>query len=491
MVTLFIIGKTITPIEFGYFVLGSSLSLLPTLLVGAGYYEAVLTRSIIGKSFSTAYWCSVLTGVLGTLLIIAGAIGTWLLKLDPVVTTVMAGLSIVPLLWSASQMHEAALIRSGEGAYLVVVTICSEVLGLLVLTIGAYSGYGVMALVAYRVTAAAVTVIVFFVLSPFSAAEGFDREFAFSNLPFGAGIAANRLIGWFDGYGMDLLLASVLPIRELGVFKMATRVHSSAYAVAVLAPNVVQNSSMGTAHERGATRMAAIMRRFLILHSALALPMFAGLAASAPLVLSLLLTPEWAGAQGVLIVLCLSAPFAILANAVNATYIATRDTRRLALFTLVSLFAGGAGLVAGASAGPTGAALGKAFIVGAVTLAFFANVNVLRGAPLWSAMRSMCSTIAACAVQFAAVHFLIAEIPAHTGAIGGIAYLVLANLAGACIYLAALRLTGPATFRLVSFLLIRSLLGSSPVVAQPPLDEPLAYAPPVRQAKRIRPLRWS
>lgn len=458
LATLVVVGTFLTPVEFGTFALASSISMLPTLLVGAGFYERTLTRMEGPTAWATAYWCSAVSGLAAMLIILAIAGGLTLLSYDLAVVTLLVPLSLVPTLWGLTVIHEASVVRDGSGGSLVLVFVMAETMGFALLLIALACGYQSGALVAAKLCACAVSAIGFRLASKRSVLAGFSLSSARENLRFATDILSNRFVGWLDGYGVDLLIAGVLSAGGLGLYRMGSRLYLAGGSVFIHAPGIAHNATAGRAAQAGGARLAAITARYVTLQAALALPVFAGLAASATVLVELFLRPEWRGAGTVTAILCLAAPGWVLYNAVSAVLLAQGRSRQLLLCSLASAIIGSLSVAAGAFSGPSGIAAARsiaALALAALMVVLFLRIETLRRSKLLLTVLAICTACVAYAVVTWTLLWAMGE--------GGpivlrLAKLGAANVAGLATYLVVLRILTRQTYRIVCFTLLAFLV---------------------------------
>jgi O-antigen/teichoic acid export membrane protein len=227
--------------------------------------------------------------------------------------------------------------------------------------------------------------------------------------------------------------------------------------VVIGAPSTAQIASAGEAAKRGSARLSVVTARYIRLHAGLALPVFAGLAASAAAIVETVLKPEWAGAAGVTALVSLSAPGSIVGSATAAVLLARRESRRLLYINTLATLAGIFAIFIGVVGGPMGVAVAKSLIGGAFAITILVLIQALDKAYVKQTLSSLVGILMACAAYVAAT-MLVLTISGDGGPVLlRLAKLGAANLCGVLLYLIALRLLARRTFRLICFVLLSVL----------------------------------
>jgi O-antigen/teichoic acid export membrane protein len=384
--------------------------------------------------------------------------------------SLLAPLAGLPLLWGFTAIHEASLLRDNKGSRTAAVLVFAETSAFLTLLAALSLGFGVASLVASRLVNAAATLAGYLIASNERLRIEIDRAKAKAMLHFSANVWASRLIGWVDGYGGDILIASLLSASGLGIYRMGNRLFMAGAGVLLAAPGTTQIATTGKAAERGSARTAVVTARFVELHAALALPVFAGLAASAPFVIDLFLKPEWSAAAGITMIACLSAPGWILANANAAVLLARDQSRPLLHLNAVASLAGNIAILLGTLGGPIGVAAAKVIASTGFAIAGAIYFNIVgKTRTVQTCWRLLAIGVACLALALTVWSSLSFFSGMHKNALLSLIELAIAGTLGLLAYGAVLRLTSPQSFRLVHFTLLRLLLPGQREKRSPPL----------------------
>lgn len=350
--TFIIVSHFIGPAEFGMFALASSIAVLPAWLVGVGAYEYSLGRDPTDRYRDTAWTLSALSGIAAAAVLLAIGAGIGILFGQSEAYVIFAGFAVTTLMWGLCATHEAVLIRDNRGGTVAAVGALSESVALGSLLLALLAGAGVYALIISRVVLGIVNAAGYWLLSKLPVRIKIDAAEMREVGRFGSGVVAQRILGWGHGYGTDVIIGSMLNLADVGLYRMGMRIHNAATAVLLQAPGSPILATLGKALTRSASRMRHMLRRILILQLALTLPLFAGLAACAELIVDLALPPLWQESAIVLLLACLRTPGMILQGLVSAVLTAHGRSRTVFLMLLASTPPLFAAMLLGALSGP-------------------------------------------------------------------------------------------------------------------------------------------
>lgn len=355
--TFIMVSHFLGPAEFGMFALASSVSILPHWLVGAGACEFVLGRDPAGQHENTAWTLSVISGAAAAAILAGCGVGTYLIYESNEALIIFSGFALASLMWGLAATLESVLIRDGRGATVAGVGFFSDTAALLALVVALIAGAGIYALVINRLVGGIVTTAGFFRGTGRRLQFSIDRQAAKEILNFSTGIVGTRTVGWANNYGGDVIIGSMLALADVGLFRMGMRIYQAAHAVVLQAPGPAILAAVGRAAAQHSSRMQTVLQRAATLQLALTLPLFVGLAASAGMIVDLVLQPTWRESGAVLAVTCISVPgavlFGIAATALNASgkshslFLLLLTTTPIALAAMYLGASGGAAMVAG------------------------------------------------------------------------------------------------------------------------------------------------
>lgn len=478
--TFVVIGQTLSPHAFGVFALASSLALLPHAFIGAGFYERVLSRKGAEADDDTAYWCTAGVSVLALIAICAMALvmGYGFRAWD--VAALLAPLGLASLLSGFAITREAELLRDGAGARVAAVLISAETIGLATLIGALWLGGHVESLVYGRIANQATLLAGYTIATGKYFPRRFDGETAKETGRFSLGMVFARFVGWADGYGGDMLLAAVLSNAGLGLYRMGGRLYMAGASVLLQAPAAAALTYVSKAHAVGDQRMSGVVLRTVRLHAALALPLFAGLAATASEITPMVLGPDWSGVALITTLYCLLAPSVIFSNAYAAVLVARGHTRLYSLIGAGNAAIGIAAIFIGAQYGAAGAAAAKSIAVFAFTFSALMLLSAFTPEHRGRAALSMAAHCASALTLWAATSALLPLLGTDPHPMARIARVLAAGSAGVIVYVFALRLLAPTTFKLTWRVLMRTLRRRRAAPDQEPLGASAGPPPNAR-----------
>jgi len=358
-VTFILVARNLSLAEFGVFALASSAAILPQMLVGAGFYEHVISRDPKGALQRVAETWTIVCGIAGALVVLALAGVAYLGFHSPMAATLLVGFSGVSLLWGFSVIREAVLIRDGRGGAVASVLFAAETVGLVALMIAFYAGAGVYALIAGRIANAIVTLIGFGLQTRLPYRFEFDIDRAREMFRYSGGATGARLVRWVRGRGIDLVVGLVMSLSSVGLFRMGMRLFFSGSTILLEAPQAAILKYLGQAHARGDACMRRTTVRVYRLHAAIVAPIFVGAATIAGVFVHSVLGQEWAASGDVFAILCLSAP-AVIAMGVNeSVMMASGRSNALFIYQIGATVFAILALLLGALGGPVTAAIAR------------------------------------------------------------------------------------------------------------------------------------
>jgi len=357
LVLLVVGARHVGPAEFGAYALGSIAVTLIGVVIYSGAYEYLLKSDDPDRDGGTAFAVMVGVGV-------GSALGL-LLAADLLATAYRSGelalvlrlFAVVPLFACLSAWREANYLRdpSRLERYFGLVAL-RDVVSLLAGLALLRAGWGLHALIAYRVLLAVIEYLLFRWVSPRLPVWRTSLAQIRHVLAFGGGLTGSRLLGFVGNNGIDLLIGLILTPAAVGLYRIADRLVVAVYDV-VAQPLVKSVWVRLAAHTRlgqdGLEVLGAFQTlAFVVLGSALSF-----VALAAPALVPTLLGPQWEAAVALV-------PFvagALLFNAaglfVEPLLSLRSATARLFLLRLAATSVALAGVAAGAAWGGIGVAV--------------------------------------------------------------------------------------------------------------------------------------
>lgn len=294
---LAVLGRLITPAEFGVVSAALVVIGLSTIVSNLGLGPAIVQRpQLEQRHLDTAFTASLILGaVLGGIIWLTAPLAAAFMHMEGV-TPVLRALAWVFPLNALGTVSSSLLTRDLEFSWLAARDVITYGLGYGVVGIGAaLLGWGAWALVAGQIAQAVLKSAVLLARHPPSRRLSIERQ-AFKDLAyFGGGFTVARLANYVAVYGDNVVTGRFLGPAALGYYGRAYSLMSApAYAFgtvldAVLFPAMakVQNDPR---------RLAAAYRRGVALIALLVLPVSAPLILLAPEVIRVALGPHWGAA---------------------------------------------------------------------------------------------------------------------------------------------------------------------------------------------------
>ncbi|MBR0657132.1 oligosaccharide flippase family protein [Plastoroseomonas arctica] len=463
LLAFLLVARFVTPAEIGIYALASSAVLLPMSLVGAGFAEHIIGRDPEGRDVATAFWSSLASGAVGTLIALVCAGVAYGLLDQREIATIMLLMSPLPMIWGIAVIPESILIRDGRGSALAVVPFLADLLGLLGLAAAILMGWGVLALVLNRIISCVVMAVGMTIASPPRDLMHFDREAARRVGRFGAGLVGSRVAGWASQFGTEFVIGVLLSTSAVGYYRLASRLVGALYTVMMQGPSSAQLAYFGRAHHEAPKAYDHALR----LHLSIAMPVIIAVAVGAPLIVEVALGATWAPSGFVLSMLALALIPAIGANIATTMLVAQgRSRRAFALHSAMALVTV-LGLLAGSFFGLDAAAIARLAIACVVLLPVVAAVRELQPSGLMRTVRNYAAIAVPAVAMAVAMKAVLMLLPAPAGWLAGVLTLATASLVGLGVFVVATFLVLRRTTLLFRLLLAGQWSGFRRLSRQP------------------------
>ncbi|HEX6617025.1 MAG TPA: lipopolysaccharide biosynthesis protein [Gemmatimonadales bacterium] len=294
LLVLSVLGRLVTPAEFG--VVGAAIVVigLSTIVSNLGLGPAIVQRpELEQRHLETAFTASLLLGLgLGALVWLGAPLAADFMRM-PAVTPVLRALSWVFPINALNTVAGSLLARDLEFSWLAIRDVITYGLGYGVVGIGtALLGWGVWALVAGQIAQTALKSAVLLARHPPPRRLVMERQ-AFKDLAyFGGGFTVARLANYAAVYGDNVVTGRFLGPAALGYYGRAYSLMSApAYAFGTVLDAVLFPAMAKVQDDP--RRLAAAYLRAVALIALLVLPLSAVLILLAPEVIRVALGPKW------------------------------------------------------------------------------------------------------------------------------------------------------------------------------------------------------
>ena len=453
-----IVGRFLSPTEFGIYALASSAILLPMTLIGAGYSDHVISRDHEKKDEATAFWSTAGLGLAFALLALAAGLVLQKVGFGDI-GRVLTLLSPLPLMWGSSAIMEAMLIRDNRAGLMAGISVSAETLGLAALLVSVLMGAGVLSLVFSRLVNNAILLVIYFILVRAPSWRRVNRDAATRLTKFSLGVIGARVMNWADAYGVEFIIGALLPTALVGFYRMAGRLNAAMGSILIFAPWQAQLAYLGERLTAAPHRGGVAVLRALQLHMSLIAPLFVGLAGLADDVIGVLLGPNWAPAAGVLTFMSIGAVTQVIYGVLVAVLIAGGKTRQLFYFQVAIVAGTTAALALGATWGLQGAALAKFAMAGACYISGLLLLVELSARQRARLLTYLAALALACSALALAMLLAAQFLPQGETLAPRLIRIAACALAGLGAYLAALRVLAPDAARLLVLTVRKRLRG--------------------------------
>lgn len=306
-----VLARLVGPADFGIVALGASLAGLAAVLGDFGLSMAALRApSLDGRQRTNLFWMNAGIGGLAAALVVAIAHPFAAVFDDDRLVTVLLLLAPAFLLRSASAQFRVELNRSGHLGRLAVAELTGDLSGLAVAVIVALFGGGYLALALQGTLAAAVTLVLALVLTPWH--PGLPRRGAEMRglLTFGGNTFLVHALNYASTNVGTLMIARTATDQVIGYFNRATQLVN--LPIDQLITPLTRVVIPHLADAPGPAEVGARLARF---QTVLCYPAFAYLSlfvATARPAIEVVLGPAWADAAAFVPVLAVAAVFQTL-----------------------------------------------------------------------------------------------------------------------------------------------------------------------------------
>jgi O-antigen/teichoic acid export membrane protein len=302
-----VIARLVTPVEFGLVALAALLIELMQIVSTAGIADAVIQRpGLDDRDADTAFWLNIGFGIIVAALAIGLAAPAGALFRMDGLARVIRILALTFVIAPIGAIHAARLARDFGFRALAVRNVIGNLVSGVVGVWMALDGYGVDALVAQRITAAAAISLVGFISYRWWPRARFDLKAARELAVFGIKITGSQILLMVNVRSIELIAGFVLGAAAVATIRVANRCIDMLMNLTIMPFQQVALPYMSRAQHDPAARRAAYasLSRFSAL---LIYPAFAGAFALAPVLVPAMFGRQWTEAGVVMQIVCFAA----------------------------------------------------------------------------------------------------------------------------------------------------------------------------------------
>jgi len=307
LVLMLVAARLLSPDDFGAFVLSTALVAFGMLFIYSGAYEYLLRADDTALHADAAFSLLLSAALVLALLQLAGASLAAQWFHSPALADILWAFAVIPLAGCLSAWREALFLRdSGRVMRYNLIVIARDLTSLCIGLAGLWAGWGLAALVAWRLATALLGWLAWRLAVSREPALDFDAAHWRQVTAYGGGITGSRLAKFAEANGVDILLGLMLQPAAVGVYRMASRIVTA--LVDLLAQPLARMTWVRVSEAARLGRQpqseCALWHGLLLV---LAWPVLAFVAVEAPLLTRLLLGPQWVSAGSAVTGLALAA----------------------------------------------------------------------------------------------------------------------------------------------------------------------------------------
>jgi O-antigen/teichoic acid export membrane protein len=298
-----VLARLLSPDDYGAAAVAVTIGAFSMILGDLGYGMALVqSPKASQRGASTAFWCAIGAGAIGSALAALGAYPAALLLDEPSVTPLVIAGGLTLFLVAAGSASNALLTRSMSFGVIQGATAAAWVVGTASAIAAAVLGAGAWALVLQQVILAAVTSAILIMAARWRPSFQFSRPAFRSLSSFAWTVTGGHAFGALQPLVAVLLVGNLVGIEELGIWNLSMSV--VLVPISLLAYPLAKVIYAAFARMRdNPERIAEVWLNGFTLLSAVVLPALFGLIAMAPDLVPLAFGAQWAAAVSVIQIL--------------------------------------------------------------------------------------------------------------------------------------------------------------------------------------------
>lgn len=304
LVVFFVLARHLTPAEMGLAQTVILILAFIAIISEQGFQDAIVQRpDLRPEDLNLPFAVSMATALTasGALVMFSAEIAQ-ALRADAAAPLIVAA-AIIPPLTAASIFETAMRRRHLDFKTLAHAALIAGLLSGTVALVMAVNGFGATSLIAQAVVAAIVTAIVLWRKPLWTPGRRFTAETFKALLAYSTSAFGSRLLDFFSGKIIDLIILSRFGLSSLGVFTVGAKLYLT--ILQLLASTLIDVALSAMSKISSDTeRLRNAYLRFIFLASCTTAPLFVGVSALAPEACRLLFGDQWNEAENVTRSLC-------------------------------------------------------------------------------------------------------------------------------------------------------------------------------------------
>jgi PST family polysaccharide transporter len=389
LLALMILARLLAPEEFGVFAMAMVVTGLALVLrdLGAGA-AAIQDASPDQTLLSSLFWLAATSAAALAAIVVILAPAVAELFAQPALADVLPGLAIGLAVGGLGVVPQALLERRLRFRAIAVAEALAGGVALVASVAAAISGLGVGSLVVLSVVQVTVLTVTTMTIGGWLPRAAPSRAALRRGGRYGLPVAGFSVLNYLARNADNALIGRFLGATQLGYYAVAYRLMLLPVQVVNAVANRVLFPILARLHDKPHARRSAYLSGVLF-SSMVALPVAAGLAGAADIVIRVLYGPGWEPAVPVLRLLAIVAVAQVVGATVGPIFLATGRTDRLLLWGIVSSVVIVASFIVGLPFGITGVAAAYAVASAALFLPSLAVGLPLIGVRVADLLRRM------------------------------------------------------------------------------------------------------
>lgn len=305
LVVFFVLARYLSPAELGLAQTVILILAFVAILSEQGFQDAIVQRrGLEPNDLNLPFVASMATALVASVLLVVFSTDiARALQVEGAADLILAS-AVIPPITAAGVFEIAMRRRQLDFKTLAKASLISGLVSGAVALFLAVSGFGAASLIAQAIVAAVVTVAVLWRAPLWKPRATFVTSSFRGLLSYSTSAFGSRLLDFFSGKIIDLIILSRLGLGSLGIYTVGSKLYLTILQLLASALIDVALSAMAKL-STDAQRLKSAYLRFLFLASSTTLPLFVGVAALAPEICALLFGAQWVGADEVTRWLCL------------------------------------------------------------------------------------------------------------------------------------------------------------------------------------------
>lgn len=293
LVTVAILTRLLAPEDFGLLAIATTLLTLTYVLSDLGLSTYVVQAAQMDRrSLSTAFWVSLMGGVIIGLAIFLAAPGIALLLRIPQSVPIIRAMTVIVLLIAATSVPLALLRRRMAFRLLAVQASIGAILAQIVAIAAAFAGLGVWALVLQLLVGQVVASVAMWINARWRPTMEFSRSAFKTMSSFGVHVVGSGLVYLARVWAETGIIAAGLGVRELGYFNIAQRLVQTAMELSGAALHPVSTVAFAKVSS-SVERLRAAHTRAAAASQTVVTPLMIFIAVSASILVPFLFGSNW------------------------------------------------------------------------------------------------------------------------------------------------------------------------------------------------------